>query len=413
MTNTTLPAETRMQQVPKKDQMKVSREKQASWQKVGKNLHRYVPSGTYFAKIRAGGTLTVKSLETDVRSIANLRLADLEKKLRQMVLRQDELRRGRMTFGEALALFEQRKTADATLAPNTKKYYRDLIKALLKSWPELKEMDIRKLAKHDCILWAGKFAQGVSSTAYNNAVGIMKNACEIGVEFGSRLDNPASSLKRIAIKAKPIQVPSSEQWTRFVESVGNGGGRPNRHSKPCAFFVQFLAFGGFRKSEAANVIWQDCNFDNGTISVVAADENTTTKDRNFRIKNGQFRVVPMINEMRQLLEEIKAYNAKLGRSIKPTDRIMEVSECERSMTRACREVGMARITHHHLRHLFITRCNESGVDMATISRWVGHGDGGTLAMRTYGHLRQDHSLQMAKKVSFSPKPLSPIHPTSV
>jgi len=402
-----------MQQVPKKDQMEVSREKQASWQKVGKNLLRYVPSGTYIARIRAGGKLTVKSLDTDVRSIANLRLADLEKSLRQMVLRQDELTRGRMTFGEALAMFEQRKNADATLAPNTKRYYRDLIKALLKSWPGLKEMDIRKVTKHDCILWAGKFAVSVSATAYNNAVGIMKSACDIAVEFGARLDNPASSLKRVATKAKPMLLPSSEQWIRFVESVGNGGGRPNRHSKPCAFFVQFLAFSGFRKSEAANVIWQDCNFDNGTISIVEADENTTAKDRNFRIKNGQFRVVPMFDEMRQLLEEIKAYNARLGRSIKPTDRVMEVSECERSMTRACKEVGMARITHHDLRHLFVTRCIESGVDIPTVSRWIGHSDGGTLAMRTYGHLRQDHSLQMAKKVSFSPKPLSPIHPTSV
>jgi hypothetical protein len=62
-------------------------EKKSLWQRVGKNLHRYVPSGIYFAKIRAGGKLTVKSLETDVRSIANFRLADLEKNLRQMVER--------------------------------------------------------------------------------------------------------------------------------------------------------------------------------------------------------------------------------------------------------------------------------------------------------------------------------------
>ena len=45
-------------------------------------------------------------------------------------------------------------------------------------------------------------------------------------------------------------------------------------------------------------------------------------------------------------------------------------------------------------------CIESGVDIPTISRWLGHKDGGVLAMKTYGHLRDEHSSQQARKVSF-------------
>jgi integrase len=71
------------------------------------------------------------------------------------------------------------------------------------------------------------------------------------------------------------------------------------------------------------------------------------------------------------------------------------------MDRAARIVGMERITHHDLRHLFATRCIESGVDIPTVSRWLGHKDGGALAMRVYGHLRDHHSTAMAQKVSFS------------
>jgi hypothetical protein len=62
---------------------------------------------------------------------------------------------------------------------------------------------------------------------------------------------------------------------------------------------------------------------------------------------------------------------------------------------------MARITHHDLRHLFATRCIESGVDIPTVSRWLGHKDGGALAMKVYGHLRDQHSVEMAQKVTFS------------
>jgi hypothetical protein len=43
---------------------------------------------------------------------------------------------------------------------------------------------------------------------------------------------------------------------------------------------------------------------------------------------------------------------------------------------------------------------ESGVDIPTVARWLGHKDGGALAMKTYGHLRNEHSQQMAQKVKF-------------
>jgi hypothetical protein len=59
-----------------------------------------------------------------------------------------------------------------------------------------------------------------------------------------------------------------------------------------------------------------------------------------------------------------------------------------------------KFTHHDFRHFFATTCIESGVDIPTVSRWLGHKDGGALAMKRYGHLRQEHSLAMIKKVSF-------------
>jgi len=71
-----------------------------------------------------------------------------------------------------------------------------------------------------------------------------------------------------------------------------------------------------------------------------------------------------------------------------------------AFTTAERILDVPRLTHHDLRHLFATRCIESGVDIPTVSRWLGHVDGGALAMRTYGHLRNEHSLAMAKKVKF-------------
>ena len=45
-------------------------------------------------------------------------------------------------------------------------------------------------------------------------------------------------------------------------------------------------------------------------------------------------------------------------------------------------------------------CIESDVDIPTVSRWLRHKDKGALAMRIYGHLRQEHSFSMVKRVTF-------------
>jgi site-specific recombinase XerD len=59
------------------------------------------------------------------------------------------------------------------------------------------------------------------------------------------------------------------------------------------------------------------------------------------------------------------------------------------------------ITHHELRRELATRCIEAGVDIPTVSRWLGHQDiGGALCMKTYGHLRDEHSQHEALKVTF-------------
>ena len=363
------------------------------WQTTGENLIRYKPSGTYYARVRAGSKLNLQSLKTDVLSIAKLRLADLEKSLRQMTENQAEIAKGKMTVRDAVKIFRERIQGDAALKPNTRLYYEDRIKAMLKSWPELEATDIRKLSKHDCLKWASLFAQHTSATAFNNTIGILKNVCEIAIEFGARLDNPAKALQRLRVKPRELELPSFTQFDRFVESVGSGGGNRNRFSGPCANLVQFLAFGGFRKSEASNVTWGDVDLDKGFITV-RGDTKTGTK-------NSEVRRVPIIADMRGLLERLQSERPE--RTL--TDSVMEVSECQKAMTRASTELGIKRLTHHDLRHLFATRCIEAGVDIPTVSRWLGHKDGGALAMKVYGHLRDQHSVEMAQKVTFSkPQP---------
>lgn len=359
------------------------------WQKTSyANLIRYVPSGIYYARLRVKGKLIRKSLKTDVLSVGKLRLGDFEKQERQRAEMGEAAAHGRMTIGDAMATHRQRVAGDASLKPRTKDYHEQRMTALLKSWPGLERKEIRAITKTDCLNWAARFGANASPSAFNHTISILRILLEIGVEVGARYDNPARFIKRARERSKPLRLPEPDQFDRFVAEIEHGG---SRHSQPCADLVRFLAFGGFRKSEAANITWGDCDFEKREITVRGDPETGT--------KNWSIRRVPMIPDMLELLQRLRA-----GRSCElPGNTVMIVGECQKSMDRAAAVVGMDRITHHDLRHLFATLCIESGVDIPTVSRWLGHKDGGALAMKVYGHLRDQHSVNMAQRVTFGKK----------
>jgi site-specific recombinase XerD len=85
----------------------------------------------------------------------------------------------------------------------------------------------------------------------------------------------------------------------------------------------------------------------------------------------------------------------------PEKTVLKVTNARGAFDHACCEIGMKTISHKTLRHLFVTTAIESGIDVLTVSHWLGHKDGGALAMKVYGHLRNEHSKLAAQKVNFA------------
>jgi integrase len=349
------------------------------------NIVRYVPSGAYFARAKIGGKLIRRSLKTDRLNVAQLRLGDLMKQERGQLEARVAAVKGRMTFGGALEIYQKQVEANVSLKPNAKLYRQKCIEALVRTWPGLKEKDIRKISERECLQWASRFVRDYSPSVFNNTVGTLRHILNVAISEGARYGNPGLVIKKARIRQKNLTLPEHDQFLKLVEKVRHAG---SRHSESCADLIQFLAFGGFRKSEAANITWADCDFDKKEI-VVRGDPETGTK-------NWSIRRVPMIPDMIELLTRLRT-----ERQDEPaSQRVMRVRECQKAIDSACTKLELVRFTHHDLRHLFATLCIESGVDIPTVSRWLGHKDGGALAMRVYGHLRDQHSVAMAQKVTF-------------
>jgi integrase len=349
------------------------------------NLVRYRPAGTYFARFRVNGKRVWKRLETTVFSVAKQRLPETIREHRARFESITAVSSGKMSVGDAARAYLEKIRNSVSLKPRSKDYREMMIDFIDRSWPTLRDLDVRKITERDCQDWLTRFQRQYAPSVVNNAIGTLRAVFEEAVRNGARFSNPAANLSRMRVRAKRLELPSREEFLRFVEEIRMAGAR---QSKDCANLVRFLAYSGLRIGEAKYVTWADASFARRQLHV-RGDPVTATK-------NSETRYVPMIPELEQMLSELR----KERQNEPSNSTIMRVFECQNSMTHAAAKIGMKRITHHDLRHLFATICIESGVDIPTVSRWLGHKDGGALCMKTYGHLRQDHSLAQAQRVSF-------------
>lgn len=365
--------------------------KDGKWRSFSRVPHllQYVSSGVYFARIKIRGKIFRESLETEVWSDAQLKLVDFLKE-KQTV--KDAAEEHKVSFATATDLYKKQVENDLAMKKRSKGYRFLCVRKIESSWPGVSSRCLGEITASECQEWAIGLKEEIASQYFNNVIGTFKLIFDEGIKEQKRLggkpiENPSAELARARILQKELRLPERDQFKSLVAAIRSQ--RANGWGPKAADLVEFLAYGGFRLyTEAQWIMGDDIDWQRKEI-VVRGDP------ANERTKNGEMRRVPIIADMEDLLKRMETQR---GGSIK--GKVLEIIECPGSLEKACGEVKIPRITHHDLRHLFATRCIESGVDIPTVSKWLGHKDGGALAMKVYGHLRNEHSQKMAGLVKF-------------
>lgn len=345
--------------------------------KVAENLYRHKSSNKYYALLKRGGKQFRRSLKTTDRKLANSRLANLRREVANLTLSQDS----KAGFEDIANTWL--KTVKHTMKPSSALRRETCIHNLRRFF---RGLSIRNIGPAECDKWLLRRGPNIAPSTFAHELGTMKLVFKFAVDRGLLLDNPARHIKRKPFKHSEILVPTREQFGRLITSMRDTNGEFGTQGKgqDAADLVELLAYSGCRQAEATSLRWEDVDFKSHTITI-----NGTKSDSSKR-------TIPMTDALRKLLKRLKA-NGKP----QPNDTISQIQDAKKCLHTTCRKLGIPSFTHHDFRHFFATTCIESGVDIPTISRWLGHKDGGALAMRVYGHLRQDHSFAQIKRVSFT------------
>lgn len=367
-------------------------------------------NGSFYSRYSINGKRTWRSQETEVYTVAKLRHEKARFGIEQtrqsgLQISSDLRTMGAITRG----LFAEVDKMD--IGAPAKKTYHLWVKRLQSVWPtdyetslarnitrevvlEIRERLQKYVQKHRKTDHAGYKPHCINQTLY--ALKLMLDIAKMNhVITVSPFDNVGTMTRSLFLaKAnRRPEIPSNAdiervfaQIERFDEysDVDDGTLHYIRECRAnAAEHARFLAYSGMRLAEAQASLIED---DHGDTLLVRGTKTKTS-----------WRTIPIIPPLRALLDRIKT-----KRISGPT---LATARSIRMMRTACKKLGMTPITHHDLRHYFCTVCIESGVPIPTVADWLGHADGGITLMKTYRHLRNQHSLDAAKLVTLQPQPV--------
>lgn len=242
-------------------------------------------------------------------------------------------------------------------AASTRRFYKHTVKQIRRAWRLILNKPVDQVTADDVarfVLACDRFCPA----RWNAMVSVLRATVPA-----------AKNLKRRPVPLTRPAPPTQQEFSRLVEEAEKLK-RSNAREE-----IEFLSHTGLRITAAKKVRWADVNQER--IQYVA--------------KGGRICSVPIVNGLRPVLARLKTLDDGSGF-------VLPRGTVKFGLKIACERAGVRHLNHHDFRHLFATRCIESGVDIPTLARWMGHKDGGALLSKRYFHLLDDHSRQMAQRV---------------
>lgn len=257
---------------------------------------------------------------------------------------------------------------------------------------ELFPMSVVRIQKKDILQWRNRIADlDRAVDTKNRIMEIVRAVSKFGSEYYDYPDF-AKNLKAFPKNSddiKEIKVLSQEDFGSVMENCDN---------EVYKRYYTFLYYTGCRRGEA--------------LALSAADVSGKTVNLNKSIRNYNKGYTPLKNRYskRTILLSDKAYEA-----IEPLLQLdgdflfgglepIPVTNITRNFDKALAKAGLPHYRIHDLRHSFVSNAILNGIDIVSISRYVGHANI-EMTLNRYSHLLKDSEQRMIDRLNELNRPV--------
>lgn len=199
---------------------------------------------------------------------------------------------------------------------------------------------------------------------------ILKASYLQAVRLGYTVSNPMDGVPPVKHYRQRGKALTVEQQRQFLQAIENDARKP---------LYLFYLLTGCRRSEALAVRWSDIDFERMQIHIRGT--KTPRADRYIPLFP---QICPVLAQMPRCSVFVFPYT---------------VGAVKGYFRRLRAKYGF-NFRLHDLRHTFATRCIESGINLATVSKWLGHSSVGITA-DIYVHVLTDFERAEIRK--FNPR----------
>jgi excisionase family DNA binding protein len=222
----------------------------------------------------------------------------------------------------------------------------------LKSFRDFRDVNLSEITPQSVVNYkAHRKIEGALPGTINRELALLRSVLYKAVEWG-KLESYPLPKKRLLLKEdnQRDRILTVEEIDKLLDAA-----KP--HLRP---ILTLLLGTGMRRTEALSLQWENVDFLRGFIYVGSRDT-----------KSGRSRTIPMSGLVHQMLKDLHKGTNHGFVFVNPEtkDRFRDISE---SFKTACDDADIKGVTLHTLRHTAGSQMVESGIDLPTVAKILGH-----------------------------------------
>ena len=323
--------------------------------------------GIYYARLQLGGKGQWKSLRTKITKRAKDRLPEV---LMQMGIRLSR----NLKLGECVEAYLAGKRVEG-IKPLSLKYCELSVKMVRANFKGFDAKLAGEFTPHDAKVIADRLRGKYSKRRFNGALWTLRAILEVAVLAKVIPENPAAAIKPFKLEQNARDLPSDEKFYELIECLGR-----NHRLKNSLAFVRILALTGHRPESIRRLRAEHVDLAKRVVRWPPIKHKT------------DFNRIPMSDELYEILDELMRTHSGDGP-------LLPLKDPRKALETASKLVGISPpIRPGAFRHFWSSRAMERDIPIHVIAAMRGDRDGGRTLLKTYGHLRAAHVLEMVARL---------------